>query len=178
MRTGYALALLALLPAAAQAASVDLAGSATVGALRREVALQVACEPKTRAVSLALTVPGFDDLEPVFAFSAFEGPSGSTAMLSEFRVVGAAGVRTARTRASGAIAMEPATSFRLTVAPARRGEAPANGIAAALVEPGARLVWTQGSPRKGDAPLVATVTVPEAETAPLRAALTPCLGGP
>lgn len=178
MHPRYALALLALLPAAAQAASVDLAGSATVGALRREVALRVACEPKTRAVSLDLTVPGFADLEPVFDFSGLEGPTGSAAMLSEFRVVGAAGVRTARARASGAVAAEPATSFRLTVAPARRGETPANGIAVALVEPGARLVWTQGSPRQGDAPLIATVTVPEAETGPLRVALTPCLGGP
>lgn len=178
MHPRYALALLALLPAAAQAASVDLAGSATVGALRREVALRVACEPKTRAVSLDLTVPGFADLEPVFDFSGLEGPSGSTAALSEFRVVGATGVRTARARANGAVAAEPATSFRLTVEPARRGETPANGIAVALVEPGARLVWTQGSPRKGDEPLVATVTVPESEAGPLRAALTPCLSGP
>ncbi len=178
MHPRYALALLALLPAAAQAASVDLAGSATVGALRREVALRVACEPKTRAVSLDLTVPGFADLEPVFDFSGLEGPSGSTAALSEFRVVGTGGVRTARTRATGAVAAEPATNFRLTVEPARRGETPANGIAVALVEPGARLVWTQGSPRKGDEPLVATVTVPESEAGPLRAALTPCLSGP
>ncbi len=178
MRPRYALALLALLPTGAQAASVDLAGSATVGALRREVTLRVACEEKTRAVSLDLIVPGFADLEPVFDFSGLEGPGGSTAMLSEFRVVGAGGVRTARTRATGAVAAEPATSFRLTVEPARRGETPANGIAVALVEPGARLVWTQASPRKDDAPLVASVTVPAAETGQLRAALTPCLSGP
>ena len=166
----------ALLAGAAQAgaAGIDLPGTATVGPESRAVTLRLDCEPKT-GIAATLTVPGFADLP--FDFDGLEGPSGSTAPLTEMRIVTAAGVRTTRTRASGAVAADPATSFALTVAPARRGEAPLREAALALAEPGAKLVWTQGSPRKGDAPLIATFVVAEGQTAPVRAALGPCLQG-
>jgi hypothetical protein len=158
----------------ASAESLDLAGTAALGPESRAVTLRLTCEPKT-GIAATLTVPLFAGLS--FDFDGLEGPSGSTAPLAELRTVTGSGVRTTRVRASGAVAADPATSFTLTVAPARRGEAPLREVALALAEPGAKLVWTQGSPRKGDAPVVATFLVPVGEAAPLRAALGPCLQG-
>lgn len=166
----------ALLAGATQAgaAGLDLPGTAAIGPETRSVTLRLDCEPKT-GIAATLTVPRFEGLP--FDFDALEGPSGSTAPLTDLRIVTASGVRSTRARASGAVAADPATSFTLSVAPARRGEAPLREAALALAEPGAKLVWTQASPRKGDAPLVATFVVAEGQTAPVRATLGPCLQG-
>lgn len=164
--------LLAATPA--DAAGIDLPGTATVGPESRAVILRLDCEPKT-GISATLTVPNFAGLP--FDFDGLEGPSGSTALLTDLRVVTASGVRSTRTRASGSVTVDPSTGFALAVAPARRGEAPLRDTSLALAEPGAKLVWTQTSPRKGDAPLVATFLVAEPQNAPLRATVSPCLQG-
>ena len=85
-------------------------------------------------------------------------------------------MRSVRTRPSGAVAADPATSFTLTVAGTRRGEDPLRGSVPAMPEAGARLTWNQGSPRRTDAPLVATFSIGDGEAAAVRAALSPCLG--
>ena len=113
----------------ADAAAIDLPGTATVGPESRTVALRLDCEAKT-GISATLTVPAFAGLP--FDFDGLEGPSGSAVPLTDLRVVTAAGVRSTRTRASGAVAADPATSFTLSVAPARRGEAPLRDAALGL----------------------------------------------
>ena len=76
--------------------------------------------------------------------------------------------------ATGAVAADPATSYTFTVAGPKRTENPLRGIATGFAEAGARIVWTQSSPRAGDASVIATFTV--TEPAPLRTALEPCFG--
>ena len=85
-------------------------------------------------------------------------------------------MRSVRARASGAVAADPSARFTLTVTGARRGEDPLRGIAPAMSEAGARLTWTQGSPRAGDVPLAAAFTIGDAEAGALRAVLGACLG--
>ena len=167
--------------APAAGGEAELTGRATQGAAERQVTLQsvtlrLACDPAGSGFSATLIVPRFAELAPTFDFDALEGPTGSSSLLTEIRVSGAGGVRSVRARASGAVASDPATSFTLTVAGVRRGEDPLRGIAPAMPEAGARLTWTQASPRKGDAPLVATFPIGDAEAATVRAALSPCLG--
>lgn len=170
-----ALALLLLAsPALAAGGEAGLTGEATIGTEARHVTLRLACDPAHAGLSAALTVPRFADLAPRFDFDAFEGPSGTTKPLAAIRIVGPNGVRSVIAAASGAVAADPSTSFTLTVVAPRRSENPLRGIAAGFAEAGARIVWTQSSPRAGDAPVVATFRVTDA--APLRAALEPCLG--
>lgn len=169
------LALLALVsPALAAGGEVGLTGEATIGPESRHVTLRLACDPAQAGLSAVLTVPRFADLAPKFAFDAFEGPSGTTKPLTAIRVVGGNGVRSVIAPATGAVAADPSTSFTLTVAGPKRTENPLRGIAAGFAEPGTRIVWTQSSPRAGDAPVVATFPVTDA--GPLRAALEPCFG--
>jgi hypothetical protein len=169
-----ALALLALAaPALAAGGEVGLTGEATLGPEARHVTLRLACDPAQAGLSAVLSVPRFADLAPRFAFDAFEGPSGTTKPLTAIRVVGPNGVRSVIAPASGAVAADPPTSFTLTVAGPKRSENPLRGVAPGFVEPGARIVWTQSSPRAGDAPLIATFSV--TEPGPLRTALEPCV---
>lgn len=168
---------LVLMAGGARAAGggAELAGRATIGVEERALTLRLSCDPAGPGLSAELTVPRFADLTQRFDFDALEGPTGSTALLTGIQVSGAGGVRGVRVRASGSVAADPATSFTLTVAGARRGEDPLRGIAPAMVEAGARLTWTQGSPREGDASLVATFPIGDAEARSLRAALGPCV---
>lgn len=168
-----AAALLAL-SIAAPAAALEVQGSAAVGSEQRPVTLRLDCEPKT-GIAAVLTIARFEGLP--FDFDAFEGPTGSTAPLTELRVSNAAGVRTTRARASGAVAVDPSTSFVFTVAPTRRGEAPLREVALALAEPGAKLIWSQSAVKKGATPLLATISIPEDRNAALRTTLGPCLQG-
>lgn len=170
-RIGTALLLLSM---AGPVGALELQGTAAVGPEQRAVALRLDCEPKA-GISASLTIPRFEGL--AFDFDAFEGPSGSTAPLTELRVSNAAGVRTTRTRASGAVAGDPATSFVFAVAPTRRGEAPLREVALALAESGSKLVWSQNAVRKGAAPLIATIAIPEDRNAAVRSTLSPCLQG-
>ncbi|GJD36561.1 hypothetical protein [Methylobacterium aerolatum] len=172
---GLALAVsLVTAPALAAGGEADLAGEATIGTEARHVALHLACDPAHAGLSAALTVPRFADLTARFAFDAFEGPSGTTKPLTALRLVGPSGVRTVIAPASGAVAADPSTSFTLTVAAPRRSENPLRAVAAGFAQAGTRIVWTQSSPRAGDASMVATFTV--SDPAPLRAALEPCFG--
>lgn len=170
-----ALALLFLAsPALAAGGETELTGEATIGTEARHVTLRLACDPAHAGLSAALTVPRFADLAAHFDFNAFEGPSGTTKPLTALRVAGPNGVRSVIAPASGAVAADPSTSFILTVAAPRRGENPLRGIAGALAQPGARIVWTQWSPRASDTSVTATFTV--GDPTPLRNALEPCFG--
>lgn len=172
MRLAGVVLSLVLAVGSARAAETDLTGRATIGTEERTVTLRLSCRPASPGLAATLTVPHFADLAAVFDFDAFEGASGSTAALTGILVSGAGGVRSARTAASGAVAADPATSFTLTVAGESRGQDPLRAIAPGMAEPGARIVWTQASPRKGDGTLVATF--PVADAAALRTALEPC----
>ena len=167
---------LALLPDVAFAAGgeADLSGEATIGTEARHVTLHLSCDPAHAGLSAALTVPRFADLSHLFDFAAFEGPAGVTKPLTAFRIVGGNGVRTVIAPASGAVAADPSTSFTLTVAAPRRSENPLRAMAASFAQSGARVVWTQSSPRPGDAPVIATFAVDD--PGPLRTALEPCFG--
>ena len=176
MRVGVAvLGLLALGGPARAAGEAELAGRATLGPEERPVTLRLACDPAGLGLSAVLTVPRFAGLAGRFDFDALEGPGGSTATLTAIQVAGAGGVRGVRTAATGAVAVDPATSFTLTVAGARRGADPLRGLVPELTEAGARITWTQGSPRKCDVALVATFLAADAGAASLSAALAPCL---
>ncbi|MDP4025802.1 hypothetical protein Q8W71_24535 [Methylobacterium sp. NEAU 140] len=175
MRIGAAvLGFLALVaPARAAGGAAELAGRATLGADERPVTLRLACDPEGYGLSATLTVPRFAELSPAFDFDALEGPTGSTKPLAAIRVSGAGGVRGVTAAASGAVAVDPATSFTLTVSGARRGEDPLRGLGPGLTEAGARITWTQSSPRRSDATLAAAF--PVTDPAALRSALAPCL---
>ncbi|GJE38699.1 hypothetical protein [Methylobacterium persicinum] len=170
--------LLMTVPAAAAPPAAGgeavLTGEATIGSEARHVTLRLACDPAHAGISAVLTVPRFADLTPRFAFDAFEGPDGTTKPLTAIRIVGANGVRSVIAPATGAVAADPATSYTFTVAGPKRTENPLRGIATGFAEAGARIVWTQSSPRAGDASVIATFTV--TEPAPLRTALEPCFG--
>lgn len=169
---------LALAAGGAQAAAgaVELAGRATIGPEARAVTLRLTCDAAGPGLSAALSVPRFADLTERFDFDALEGPTASQALLTGIQVAGSDGVRGVRISASGAVAADPPTGFTLTVAGARRSEDPLRAVAPALTKPGARLIWTQGSPRKGDAPLVATFAIGDAEADEAKAVLGPCFG--
>lgn len=177
MRVVGSVLCLVLMAGGARAAGGEavLSGRATIGVEERTLTLRLACDPAGPGLSAMLTVPRFADLAQRFDFDALEGPTGSAAPSTGIQVSGAGGVRGVRVRASGSVAAEPATSFTLTVAGARRGEDPLRGIAPAMTEAGARLTWTQGSPREGDAPLVATFPIGDAEATSVRAAVWACL---
>ena len=178
MRLSGATLCLVLMAGSAQAAggAAELAGRATIGPEERALTLNLSCDPAGAGLSAVLTVPRFAEMTRRFDFDALEGPTGSAASLTGIQVSGSGGVRGVRVRASGAVAADPATSFTLTVVGARRGEDPLRAIAPAMTEPGARITWTQGSPRKGDAPLVAAFAIGDAEAGNLKTALAPCLG--
>lgn len=172
---GLALALsLVAAPALAAGGDVDLSGEATIGPEGRHVTLRLTCDPPHAGLSAALTVPRYADLSARFDFGAFEGSSGTTKPLTALRLAGPNGVRSVIAAASGAVAADPSTSFILTVAAPRRSENPLRAVAAGFAQAGARIVWTQSSPRPGDASVVATFTV--TDPAPLRTALEPCFG--
>lgn len=170
-----ALALMFLAaPALAAGGEADLSGEAMIGGEGRHVTLHLACDPAHAGLSAALTVPRFADLASRFDFDAFEGPGGTPKPLTALRVAGPGGVRSMIAAASGSVAADPTTSFVLAVAAPRRSENPLRGFAGALAQAGARITWTQTSPRAGDASLVATFTVDDASA--LRGALEPCAG--
>ena len=152
-----------------------LVGEATIGNESRHVTLRLACDPAHAGLSAALTIPRFADLSPKFDFDAFEGPGGTGKPLTAIRVAGANGVRSVIASASGAVAADPSTSFTLTVAGPKRTESPLRGIAPGLAEANARIVWTQSSPRAGDAAVVATVPITDA--AAVRKVIEPCVSG-
>lgn len=166
---------LVLLASPVWAEEVGLVGEATIGGASRHVTLRLACDPAHAGLSAALTVPRFADLSATFAFDAFEGPGGTGKPLTAIRVAGANGVRSMIAPASGAVAADPATSFTLTVAGPRRTESPLRGIAPGLAEANARIVWTQSSPRAGDAAIIATFPVTDA--AVMRTVIEPCVPG-
>jgi hypothetical protein len=171
---GVTVALMLMAAPALAAGEAELTGEATIGTEARHVTLRLACDPAHAGLSAALTVPRYADLAPRFDFEAFEGPSGTAKPLTALRIVGASGVRSVIAAATGAVAADPSTSFTLVVVAPRRSENPLRAVAASLAQPGTRIVWTQSSPRPGDAPVIATFTV--ADAAPLRTALEPCFG--
>ncbi len=168
-----ALALL-LLASPVLADEVGLVGEAAIGGASRHVTLRLACDPAHAGLSAALTIPRFADLSAPFAFDAFEGPNGTGKPLTAIRVIGANGVRSMIAPASGVVAADPSTGFTLTVAGPKRTENPLRGIAPGLAEANARIVWTQSSPRAGDASVIATFSVTDA--ASVRKVLEPCFG--
>lgn len=172
---GLALAIsLVATPALAAGGDVDLSGEATIGAEGRHVTLRLTCDPAHAGLSAALTVPRYADLTARFDFEAFEGSGGTTKPLTALRIAGPNGVRSVIAAASGAVAADPSTSFILTVAAPRRSENPLRAVAAGFAQAGTRIVWTQSSPRPGDASVAATFTV--TDPTPLRTALEPCFG--
>ena len=164
---------LALMTAPVLADEVGLVGEATIGSESRHVTLRLACDPAHAGLSAALTIPRFGELSQKFDFDAFEGPGGTTKPLTALRVAGANGVRSMIAPASGSVGADPSTSYVLTVAGPKRTESPLRGIAPGLAESGARIVWTQSSPRAGDAPVIATFPVTDA--AAVRTAIEPCV---
>lgn len=172
---GLTLALaLATAPALAAGSEVELTGEATLGTEARHVTLRLACDPVHAGLSAALTVPRFADLAPRFDFDAFEGPSGVTKPLTALRLVSPKGVSSVIAAATGAVAADPSTSFTFAVVAPQRSQNPLRAVAAGFAQPDTRIVWTQSSPRAGDASVVATFKVNDA--APLRTALEPCFG--
>ncbi|MGC5780660.1 hypothetical protein [Methylobacterium sp. NFXW15] len=164
----------ALLASPVLAGEVGVVGEATIGSASRHATLRLACDPAHAGLSATLTIPRFADLSSTFDFDAFEGPSGTTKPLTALRVAGANGVRSMIAPASGSVAADPSTSYILTVAGPKRTESPLRGIAPGLAEAGARIVWTQSSPRAGDASVIATFPVTDA--AAVRKAIERCVG--
>ena len=156
--------------------SADLPGTATLGADQREAVLHVACDPAGSGLSAALIVPRFADWAPRFDFAGLEGTASATP-LTGLLVSGSGSVRSLRMPAQGAATGADA-GFTLTITGARRGEDPLRGVALALTQPGAKLTWTQASPRSGDPSLTASFAVTETGAAALKAGLGGCLAAP
>ena len=153
--------------------SADLSGAADLGTDQRSATLHVACDPGGTGLSAALTVPHVAELAPRFDFAGLEGSGGETP-LTGILVSSAGSVRSVRMPAQGA-ANGADAGFTLTVTGARRGEDPLRGVALALTQPGAKLTWTQASPRSGDPTLTATFAPSESDTAVVKGALGGCL---
>lgn len=162
--------------ARAPGGSATLMGTAELGADRRPATLRLACDPGGTGLSAALTVPRFAELAPRFDFAGLAG-SGSETPLTGILVSSAGSVRSVRIPVQGA-ATGAEAGYTLTVTGARRGDDPLRGLAQALSQPGAKLTWTQASPRSGDPALTATATVAEADAAALKTALAGCLAAP
>ncbi|WP_457106299.1 hypothetical protein [Methylobacterium sp. P5_C11] len=162
--------------ARAPGGSATLTGAAELGPDRRPATLHLACDPGGTGLSAALTVPRFAELAPRFDFAGLAG-SGSEPPLTGILVSSAGSVRSVRIPVQGAATGADA-GFTLTVTGARRGDDPLRGLAQALSQPGAKLTWTQASPRSGDPALTATATVAEADAAALKDALAGCLAAP
>ncbi|MFC6792075.1 hypothetical protein ACFQE0_22345 [Methylobacterium komagatae] len=175
MRIAAPALAVALLASPVLADEIGLVGEATIGSASRHVTLRLACDPAHAGLSAALTIPRFADLSSTFDVDAFTGASGTTKPLTAIRVVGANGVRSMIAPATGAVAADPATSFTLTVAGPKRTENPLRGIAPGFAQPGARIVWTQSSPRAGDASVIATFLVTDATA--IRNVVEPCAAG-
>ncbi|TGD99799.1 hypothetical protein [Methylobacterium nonmethylotrophicum] len=165
-------------PALAADGTVSLTGRAVVGPESRDVAMAFTCtdtrsRTETGSLSIGFEVPNFEALEKRFDFGAFEGPSGTRRPLTEITVG-----QPVRVSANGAIKVD-GTTFALGAGASLRGEAAElaklrSVVAAAGAGPGS-LRWRQESPRKGDSPLVVTVSISAAESDRLKTALAPCL---
>ncbi|MGH1589677.1 hypothetical protein ACRBEV_16610 [Methylobacterium phyllosphaerae] len=162
--------------ARAPGGSATLMGTAELETDRRPATLRLACDPGGTGLSAALTVPRFAELAPRFDFAGLAG-SGSETPLTGILVSSAGSVRSVRIPVQGA-ATGAEAGYTLTVTGARRGDDPLRGLAQALSQPGAKLTWTQASPRSGDPALTATATVAEADAAALKTALAGCLAAP
>ncbi|WP_157091414.1 hypothetical protein [Methylobacterium nodulans] len=168
--------------ALAAGGTVSLPGTAVIGSDSRDVTMVFACDDtqargQTGSLSIGFGVPAFETLAKRFDFDAFEGPDGPHKPLSAIKATTAQPLRLA---ASGSIAAD-GTTFDFAVAAAMRAEAAqltsVHILASEVVKGGGLLRWHQGSPRQGDASILVTVLIGEADAARLKTALAPCLGG-
>ncbi len=150
-------------------------GEATIGGASRHVTLRLACDPAQAGLSAALTIPRFADVSATFDFDAFEGPGGTGQ--APHRDPGRGGERRAQHDRPGERRGGRRSGHQLHP-DRRRPEAhrkPLRGIAPGLAEANARIVWTQSSPRAGDAAIIATFPVTDA--AAMRKVIEPCVPG-
>lgn len=158
-----------------EAGTADLSGTASLDADQRPVTLRVTCDPDEAGLTASLTVPRIAEL-PRFDFAGLEG-YGSGALLAAILVSGPDSVRSVRMPVQGA-ATWPDGGFILKATGARGREDPPRAVALTLVQPGAKLTWTQASQRSGDPVLKAEFTVQDADAAALKTALRGCIAAP
>ncbi|MCJ2084008.1 hypothetical protein [Methylobacterium sp. J-090] len=179
-------ALMSLVCGMAQAAdrTATLQGAAVIAGKDRPVTIRLACDDtlaksQTGALSLTLAVRNFEALGAAFDFGAFEGPGATRKALSELTATGPGSTPALRSAASGSVSAEMPDTFELTVSASMRGDAKrldaVRGLATVLSARPSTVIWSQVSPRKGDAPLIATVVVSDADSARIKTAVAPCL---
>jgi hypothetical protein len=169
-------------------------GQAQTGPDQRGVRFVISCSTTrtataTGVLSIELYIPQYEQLAASFDFEALEGPDAHAGKLSHLETRAAAttpnGSTSSGTTASGDFevsgwaAVDADAPFGLGLNAAVRGEPVRLSAVARLLRPltlgAGQLVWRQGNPRKGGTPIVATLSLADADAARLRMIISPCL---
>ena len=159
--------------------TITLPGHALTGPDARDVRFEFFCSSSGRdmtgALAVNLHVPRHGELRARFDFDRFEGPDANAGRLT--RLTTPAGV--GNFGVGGWIGVAADQNFVFGINAARRGDAQRLAELARLLRPltvgPAHLTWTQGQPRRGGVPLVATLEVSAGDSARLNRLLAPCL---
>ena len=163
-----------------------LRGTARTGDDQREVRFVLDCTGNapgaTGTLSVELSVPGYEALQPRFDFLAYEGPDANAGRRTRIGPSEAAAAASAPLAVAGWIGVDADRPFAFGLAGAlRRDDARLRQIrerlAPVLAQPG-RLVWQQGNLAPRGPAIVATAEIGPAALEGLRARLAPCMGSP
>lgn len=175
-----ALLLGAPLAAAQPLETILLRGHALTGIDTRDVRFEFLCSSggpnMTGVLAVNLHVPRHQQLRGIFDFDRFEGPDGKAGRLTQFHTYAGTG----NFMVGGWMGVAPDQNFVFGLSAARRGDAQRLAELTRLFRPltagAAHLSWTQGQPRRGGVPLIATLAVSAEDAGRLRTLLAPCLG--
>lgn len=159
--------------------TVILPGHALTGPDTRDVRFEFFCSSSGRnmtgVLAVNLHVPRHDQLRASFDFDRFEGPDANAGRLTRLQTAAGAG----SFAVGGWIGVAADQNFVFGINAARRGDTQRLAELARLLRPlaagPAHLTWTQGQPRRGGVPLVATLEVSAGDSARLNRLLAPCL---
>lgn len=173
-------ALLAASAALAQpAATARLTGTATIGAVSRQVAIQFSCaveRKKINNLAVSISIPDAAKFKSIFDVDPFEGPGALSAKMHLAAADGAVHFDSGSTGSFGSEG-DPGTSFTFEDA-----ETPGSGAAlrklqafvTILAGGAARLTWRIENPVKGQPGIEAVVNLTTADASRVRAATAEC----
>ena len=160
------------------------AGRAQTGPDQRDIRVVITCSTTrtasaTGALSIELYVPHHEELAPAFDFDSLEGPDANAGKRTDIETRTVAGAASGDFAVSGWVGVDADAPFGLGLTAAVRGEPARLAAVARLLRPltqgAGQLVWHQGNPREGGTPIVATLTLTQADAARLRTIVPPCL---